>query len=744
MEKVKEEGKKLAEVEHTLAAREAFILELEEDLARGRADYSALLTKLTMNKYDGENTGSSMEDTGHPPPQQQQQQQQQDASSPVGSPSPPVMHGSTVISGSAAPTQNRLQVLGVPLLTDERLRAMLEKAEAAQAARGGNQKKKEEEEEEEPTIPTRAEPWTLSEHNATTGTPKVYAPPNFEPLSVPPLPSPGAAASSSSFASEPPYQTDPAPSSSLASPHGAASGRMPVRTPRPSSPRPSRGGAVSPRPSRGGGSPARGSLFEALGGGGGGGGGSGGDDDDAVGGRGNGGGPTLQRQQQEGASRGLSLGRGASLTRGVSLTRNEDGSLDVDTNATKREMEERRKILEAFTSADGMGDHFKSPDEEEHDEDDDEDDDFEEDMVVPGSGGGDSRRPSKSRASSLARRSKDRSPTIGARASGDNSSTDSSSSSSSDSTHGGSPSGSGEVVVNGARRLADSRHARGSVLGGPGAAKAAEGAGAINRGGGGGSGSGGGSGGGGSGAGPRATRRPTGVIVPSSPSALEEAAVAADAEFAFFQAQFVGGIPLKVLGYAGRPTKSRRPRVFTIRFQAEKGLTLVWSKKDGLVLSTIVSVVLGGGDGSFPAPQQTNAADADPTTPRLSFSMPKVRSLSLSMTSRAAMGRTSSSSSSGDGGVAPEEALKGVDKDCVFSLVYELPKGAPAHSSSSTRSSSPPKTSSDASSHASKSIATVAVSSLDVEAQNREQRDMLARNFERLAQQERERSSFFD
>ena len=124
--------------------------------------------------------------------------------------------------------------------------------------------------------------------------------------------------------------------------------------------------------------------------------------------------------------------------------------------------------------------------------------------------------------------------------------------------------------------------------------------------------------------------------------------------------------------------------------------------------------------------------------------MPKVRSLSLSMTSRAAMGRTSSSSSSGDGGVAPEEALKGVDKDCVFSLVYELPKGAPAHSSSSTRSSSPPKTSSDASSHASKSIATVAVSSLDVEAQNREQRDMLARNFERLAQQERERSSFFD
>ena len=35
-----------------------------------------------------------------------------------------MMHGSTVISGSAAPTQNRLRVLGVPLLTDERLRAM--------------------------------------------------------------------------------------------------------------------------------------------------------------------------------------------------------------------------------------------------------------------------------------------------------------------------------------------------------------------------------------------------------------------------------------------------------------------------------------------------------------------------------------------------------------------------------------------------------------------------------------------
>ena len=38
----------------------------------------------------------------------------------------------------------------------------------------------------------------------------------------------------------------------------------------------------------------------------------------------------------------------------------------------------------------------------------------------------------------------------------------------------------------------------------------------------------------------------------------------------------MGGIQLKVLGYAGRPTKARKPKVFTIRFQAKKGLTLVW------------------------------------------------------------------------------------------------------------------------------------------------------------------------
>ena len=88
---------------------------------------------------------------------------------------------------------------------------------------------------------------------------------------------------------------------------------------------------------------------------------------------------------------------------------------------------------------------------------------------------------------------------------------------------------------------------------------------------------------------------------------------------------------------------------------------------------------------------------------------------------------SSSSSSSSEG----RGSLDGAERDLVFSLVYAVPPSSP---------STPP----DAQNAQGADAAATSTSSLDLEATSREQRDMLARNFERLAQQERERSNMLE
>jgi len=147
-------------------------------------------------------------------------------------------------------------------------------------------------------------------------------------------------------------------------------------------------------------------------------------------------------------------------------------------------------------------------------------------------------------------------------------------------------------------------------------------------------------------------------------------------------------------------------KVFTIRFIPKRGLTLVWSKKDSLVLNCISEVSTGGGP------------RASLTTGALPFSS---SFFSVGGTAGSGMG----------GGDKEQEryfTLRYNENDNRTPPRNSLLGGGGSPRSSSSGNSSPRDDSRDA--------------SLVLEADSPQQRDHLARCFRRLAQQERERSSF--
>jgi hypothetical protein len=219
----------------------------------------------------------------------------------------------------------------------------------------------------------------------------------------------------------------------------------------------------------------------------------------------------------------------------------------------------------------------------------------------------------------------------------------------------------------------------------------------------------------------------------NSKQAAEEAAgppltgdsEATDAEFARFQAQFVGGIPLVVVMVGAGGKARRRPKVFTIRFLPKKGLTLVWSKRDSVVLSKVTQVLLGPGPGELA--QVLAEGKGSGSSPRPSSSS------------------SSGTPGSGAGGQPASDKL--------FCLRFNVPEGEKAPSSLATRGRvgsnvdllAPTKKKEPEKDSAAVSEEEKLGSgerTLVLESTSMKQRDELARCFRRLAQQEHERSSF--
>jgi len=203
---------------------------------------------------------------------------------------------------------------------------------------------------------------------------------------------------------------------------------------------------------------------------------------------------------------------------------------------------------------------------------------------------------------------------------------------------------------------------------------------------------------------------------------------APDSEFAKFQAQFVGGLPLAVVMLGTGNKARRRPKVFTIRFLPKKGLTLVWSKKDSLVLSNVTQVLLGAGPGELAG--VLAAAGGGQSSPRAS-------------TGGAAVAEK------GAGGQA------GISSDKLFCLVFTVE--APSSHKAATPAASNAVSSLEARGRAASGVDLLAPSgggkkeesaanegevTLVLESTGLKQRNELARCFRRLAQQERERLSF--
>jgi len=201
---------------------------------------------------------------------------------------------------------------------------------------------------------------------------------------------------------------------------------------------------------------------------------------------------------------------------------------------------------------------------------------------------------------------------------------------------------------------------------------------------------------------PNLTNKPVVVAVEEAALAVSEENLtgdspATDAEFAAFQAQFVGGMTLSIIGGSfGNKTK-RKTKVFTIRFLPKKGLTLCWGKKDTVVLSTVLEVACGS---------EGSGGSGRNTTP---LRMSKGRPSWVSTT-------------------AP------VDKSNVLIIRY----GAERNVS--------PRTSEDRSDRGGSSVSRPSISdqSLSLEAKSSSQRDHIARCMRRLANQERERNSVYD
>lgn len=192
-------------------------------------------------------------------------------------------------------------------------------------------------------------------------------------------------------------------------------------------------------------------------------------------------------------------------------------------------------------------------------------------------------------------------------------------------------------------------------------------------------------------------------VQPVATVAVEEAALAmseeeltsespaTDAEFAGFQAQFVGGMTLGVLGSTVGSKTKRRSKVFTIRFLPKKGLTLCWGKRDTIVFSSVIEIICG---------------------------VPSVRSSTPS--------KTSSSSSR----VSWSTSNTPVEKDKVLVVRYNDMSGSLTSSRSKETS---PRNSRDSS---------AGDMTLCLEAKSKAQRNHIGRCLRRLAQQEKERSSF--
>lgn len=170
---------------------------------------------------------------------------------------------------------------------------------------------------------------------------------------------------------------------------------------------------------------------------------------------------------------------------------------------------------------------------------------------------------------------------------------------------------------------------------------------------------------------------------------------ATDAEFAGFQAQFVGGITLSIIGSGSFGSKTKRKtKIFTIRFIPKKGLTLCWGKKDTIVMSTILDISCGAFVGGR----------------------------SMSTTPLRTKGRQSWTISN-----------QPVDQDSILVIRYNSGSG-----------NASPRTSEDRSSggRSSKTASTsLSDHTITLETKSPYQRDHIARCMRRLANQERERAS---
>ena len=182
---------------------------------------------------------------------------------------------------------------------------------------------------------------------------------------------------------------------------------------------------------------------------------------------------------------------------------------------------------------------------------------------------------------------------------------------------------------------------------------------------------------------------------------------ATDAEFAGFQAAFVGGMTLVQVTAPSVGKVRRKARNFTIRFLPKKGLTLCWNKRDAVVLASISEVALGGAAGAADGPG--DKAGSPRATLGVSF-------------------RTSfrASKGGGDDGSSVEGDL------LCFTLRYRVSPGL-----TPTVAAGSPRLSREQSSPLEGPQASVVL-----EAETPEKRNHLARCFRRLANQERERSSF--
>ena len=182
---------------------------------------------------------------------------------------------------------------------------------------------------------------------------------------------------------------------------------------------------------------------------------------------------------------------------------------------------------------------------------------------------------------------------------------------------------------------------------------------------------------------------------------------ATDAEFAGFQAQFVSGLSITVVSQgvsSGKP--KRRQRTFTIRFLAKRGLTLVWSKRESLVLAHVTDVFVGGPNADRNSSDQGPAIEPGKLKSRPSWS------LSSSGTAASSAGIT-------------------VDSEKAFCLKY---LGSTTTSSTNSANATSPR--------AAKATTSSEASLLVLEVSEPSQRNHLVRCFRRLAHQERERSTF--